>query len=357
MKWFDKIMLDGSMRFRSFKYTITMVAVMLLFLMSLTVAAATPSYNVTVERKDGMLHKTLEIVEELEGEKPELLEKRVYRGENYTLQSSEILGVTTGYRDGKEITIFKEYEQDDKEAKIKTLPEEVIEEGITFRLNPENVTVERGDYEIEYTVKDYHTTQSVPDNDIARISKEMKISGNVYSLTGVTYNVTAVDNSGVPTMYNAACTYSTLITEEIPVSYIVKAEYTGYEQEEYVVSSSVRMIYTCVTEDVTGVVVATTGGVAFVGVFLFFMNTTIPIYNLTLTGDYKYLGRARMKKNNKTYQILISKELMNKAWSSEYMVRFTKRQVDYVGKNVVEITAPDGKTVKMLAKEVIHFFL
>lgn len=357
MKWFDNIMTEGSMRFRSFRYTVSMVAVMLLFLTSMTVAAATPSYNVTVERKDGMLYKTLEIVEELEGENPEVLESRIYKGEDYTLQSSEILGVTTGYRDGKEITIFKEFEQEDKNAKIKSLPEEVVEEGITFRLNPENVTVERGDYEIEYTVEDYHTTQSVPDNDIARISKEMRISGTVYNLTGVTYNVTAVDSSGVPTMYNAACTYSTLITEEIPISYIVKAEYVGHEQEEYVTSSSVRMVYTCVTEDVTGAVVATTGGAACIGVFLFLMSTSIPIYNLTLTGEYKYLGRARLKKNNRTYQIFINKELINKAWSSEYMVRFTKRQVDYVGKNLVEITTSDGKTIKMLVKEVIHFFV
>lgn len=263
-----------------------------------------------------------------------------------------------------------------------------------FVLDDENVELsvsgkeEKEGAEIVTTNK---TITELPDNDLIRIPMTEVYEGITCELLYVVYEITDYDENGVPSEYKAYCRYGGLdkYTEDIDAEWVASVTYTGYQLDDYVKSSTISYVYQYieyfdVVEEIEEtkaevipdepeiivdteipveekkqinaavVAAASVGGILFAvvgGVLLL----TVPVYAALGTGDYKYIGRMRLKKKDDLYEGILKESVADKAEIGNFMIRVPKRVQKRNEVEMLNIVCPDGKVIRKKMQDEVLF--
>lgn len=210
----------------------------------------------------------------------------------------------------------------------------------------------------------------LPDNDLERIPMTASHEGNSCDLLYVIYTVTAWDAYELPEIYQAVCCYGWL--EKYWISYDSQWEadmtYLGYPVGGRITSTLVEYLYDYeeLRESVlsrpqdpeklrkmggnipsrkkelrreeigeeetplgglgymkTPVIIAAmaVSATAFVFLPVFFCLLTVPLYEVLYTGNYRRLGRVRLRRGEDGYEAFLTEALMKKARTPNFMIR------------------------------------
>lgn len=351
------------------------------------------AYHVTEKETEDSRISTLTYQETKEGkvEKSDISRTFVYDGVEYGLVSADI-----------EYT----YEMLDSKKAVNTVTEKIPltsdevthipkykESGdLLFVLDDEEVEVsvtgteKKKGAEVVTTNK---TITGLPDNDLARIPMVEEYEGVSCDLLYVIYEITDYDENEVPIEYKAYCRYGGLseYTESIDAEWEATAAYTGYQLDQYVKSSTVTYVYQYVEHfesadvpeeepeeipeeeieelpaeapqeeehiNAAAVAAAAVGGILFAvigGILLL----TVPVYAALGTGEYKYIGRMRLKRKEHLYEGTLKESLADKAEIGNFMVRIPKRVQKRNEVEMLNIVCPDGKVIRKKMQDEILF--
>jgi len=269
-----------------------------------------------------------------------------------------------------------------KPDEVKNIPKYVTVGNILYVLDEESVSIkpiETKELEGADVVTMTESADNLPDNDLKRIPFSVEKGGVSYKLLYVTYDVTDKDEYGIPIEYSAACHYAGLNTYKVfsDTAWEVVAGYTGYRSKEYVKSSEISYVYEFREEiepefpeekpeepvliisnepktNILPIAVGAAGGVFFVILAgLFFL--TVPVYAVLGTGEYKFIGRMRLRRRKNQYEGTFREGLSEKGEFGNFMVKIPERIRKRSGIGMLEIKCPDGRTIRKRMQEQILF--
>ncbi len=256
------------------------------------------------------------------------------------------------------------------------------------------------------------------DNDLAGIEKETIIEGISCELLSAAYKVEEEDENGIPIRYIAVCEYGGLkkYSTSYPTAWRMTARYDLFEtpqevvtvemQEEYESGDTVerrmsgeaeneetengeaenwevetgeeeKALYTNAgdssfrikpaseeEEDMRRKVVdglllplaAATAGVSVTVPFIVWVSMlTAPLFGMKKEGEYHYIGRIRLKGENKMYAAYLTKRLLARAGIPVFYMKVPKRVWKNSKTGIVQIHCPGGKTAMATIGKAVHF--
>ncbi len=272
-----------------------------------------------------------------------------------------------------------------KPNEVKNIPKYVTVGNILYVLDECSVSikpVETKETEGADVVTMTKSADDLPDNDLKRIPFSVEEGGISYKLLYVTYDVTDKDEYGIPTEYSAACHYAGLDTYKVSsdTAWEVAAGYTGYRSKEYVKNSEISYVYEFREElepeipeekqeepvlivsdepketkaNILPIAAGAAGGVFLIvlaGVFFL----TVPVYAVLGTGEYKFIGRMRLRHRKDQYEGIFREGLSEKGEFGNFMIKIPERIRKRSSVEMVEIKCPDGRTIRKRMQEQILF--
>ena len=152
----------------------------------------------------------------------------------------------------------------------------------------------------EYLVEDTKVYTELDTNDLDNIPKQVMKDGLVLDLITTNWEVTETRNlqdNVIPSKYKATCYYATKKKVDNPLTYIVKAEYTGTAERTIEKDYNYEITYKCVAEDknITPALVVLGGSTLLVIVVLLARKKNVIIYNFQ-NKEWKEIGRQTISK-------------------------------------------------------------
>lgn len=305
-----------------------------------------------------------------------------YEGKEYKLVSADIeYSYVKGKKDHPIGNVTETYPLNAGE--VKSIPQYVTVGNILYVLDPNSLSVQttvKENIEGSDVLTKETIVENLSDNDLKRLPLEIKEDGVTYELLTVTYTVTEEDEYGIPISYKAHCYYGGLknYTVSNDTAWEVSAVYTGYRSKEYVKSSDIDYVYelreelepeikvveptVTVTEEeeqknyLLPIVIGSTGGILFVvlgGILL----TTIPVYAAMSTGDYRYIGRIRLKHRKEYYECSMGERISKRGETGNFMLKLPKRIQTNGNIEMLHVKTPDGAVLKKRVQTNVMFRL
>lgn len=299
---------------------------------------------------------------------------------------------------------------------VTQIPKYIVKEDIAYMLDESSIVVEEtgsGSSEGAEVVTVSRKEGNLPDNDLARIEKEVRQEGIVCELLSVVYEVEEQDEYGIPTRYSALCEYGGL--KKYSVSYpaawqmtvwydvcktageadtVIKYEYVrvpdsgkaekkgtktaeragnaerreNAEEEEDAAfpKPSIQKFYEKQTPEgeskkkISDILLplaaaGTAGAGVTLPLIIWFTVMTAPLYVLKKEEKYRYIGQIRLKKEDGIYTAYLTKRLLSKAEIPSFMIRLSERVRKKTKAGVLQVHCPDGKRILLTVGKEVNF--
>lgn len=297
---------------------------------------------------------------------------------------------------------------------VTQIPKYIVEEGVSYVLDESSIVVEEtgtNSAEGAKVITTFKKVESLPDNDLERIEKEIDCNGIPCELLYVVYEVTKEDEDGIPIEYSAVCTYGGLekYSKPHPLAWQALVSYDAYELIEglEIVAEQEVWEYEDVPEEKTIKVVkkenkmepdeevvpkpekknftlkkivpgkkeeeekeipdmlipmaataATTLGIGLLFPFiLWFSVLTAPIFALKKGDTYRYIGQIRLKKEETTYVAYLTNRLIAKAPLPVFRIKMPEKIRKKISSGILQVRCPDGKRIEAVCGKETQFTL
>lgn len=296
---------------------------------------------------------------------------------------------------------------------VTQIPKYIVEEGVSYVLDESSIVVEetgRSASEGADVITTLKQVESLPDNDLERIDKEITYNGTPCELLYVVYEVTKEDEDGIPTEYSAACTYGGLekYSSSYPSAWQAVVWYDAYElieeleivtdrevweyedtpkekmikmvkkenemETEEEIPKSEKKIFT-LKKIVPGkeeeerkkipdmLIPLVTAAAATLGIgllfpfILWFAILTVPIFALKRGEKYRYIGQIRLKKEETAYIACLTERLIDKAELPVFRIKMPDKIRKKMQSGILQVRCPDGKRIEAVCGKEVQFAL
>lgn len=296
---------------------------------------------------------------------------------------------------------------------ILQVPKRIVEGMAVYELDEASIVVEEtqnGSAEGANVIRFSKKVEDLQDNDLARIEKKSVIDGMGCELLNAVYKVEEKDKNGVPVRYSAVCEYGGLkkYSTSYPTAWRMTACYhlSGMLSEEEIVEMQeeaaakksaryeetrtrrifsgrehkrrekeieerelfpkpeikrIRIKPTTQEEgkDIADVLLPLAAGAAATGLavpfIIWFYILRAPLFGMKEGGKYRYIGRIRLKKEEKGYAAYLTKRLKRRAQLPVFQIKLQKRVWKSARAGGFFVYCPGGQKIAPTVGRVIHF--
>lgn len=295
---------------------------------------------------------------------------------------------------------------------ILQVPRRIVEGNAVYELDEASIVVEEtqsGSAEGADVIRFSRKVEDLSDNDLARIEKKSVIGGIGCELLNAVYKVEEKDKNGVPVRYSAVCEYGGLkkYNTSYPTAWRMTACYhlSGMLsepgiveiQEEAAVKKNVRYEETQTRRifskkdgkrgekeagerelfpkpEIKRIRIKPSGqeedkrigdlffplaaGAAGTGLtmpfIIWFFILTAPLFGMKEGGEYRYIGRIRLKKEE-GYAAYLTKRLRRRAQLPVFQIKLQRRVWKSARTGVFLVYCPGGKKIVTTVGRTVHF--
>ncbi len=249
--------------------------------------------------------------------------------------------------------------------------------------------------------------ENLPDNDLARIRKDIAYDGVTCELLCVIYKITDWDDNGIPKEYEAVCEYGGLKKYEISYAedWVAHVRYDAYtmaeqgirsifqyergdrevlhvsrqtgigqagkehpdEEERDVPTNRVLMRKLPHPEEkeekwdflVPLVIISLLAGIA--GLLFALMSClssmSAPLFALTSAGKYRYIGQIRIREGEGGYSAYLKECHVARAELPSYRIRMPGKILRKMKTGMLKVKCPGGKMIMLIPGKEVFFLL